>query len=94
LHPWSHAPQWVESELVSTQVPPHSVCEGVHVSTHAPALHMNPVAHAVPHAPQLVGSELVSTHAFSHLVCSEAHEPASFAAGTIMPALAVPPGSM
>ena len=61
LHTWlaaqlrPHAPQFVTSLAVPTQVPAHFVWPPV--QTHAPALHTLPPLQTVPHAPQLAGSD-------------------------------------
>jgi hypothetical protein len=58
-HTIPHDPQFIGSEVVSTQLPPHSVCPVG--QTHVLPEHVAGAAHTFPQAPQFIGSEVVST---------------------------------
>ena len=53
------APQWGSSEVVSTQLPAHSVRPPL--QPHVPLTHVSPAGHATPQVPQLSSSVFVST---------------------------------
>jgi len=65
------APQLPLSVCVLTQTPgivPHLVLVGAGHAPQTPAVHVAPVAHAVPQPPQFAGSVIVLTHAPPHTV--------------------------
>ncbi len=60
VHGFVQLPQCATSVWRSTQLVPQAVSPVPHV--HVPAVHVDPVEHAVPHAPQCAGSDCMSTH--------------------------------
>jgi hypothetical protein len=60
-HAAPHAPQFIGSDPIATQMPPHGTSP--RGQTHAPPLQNAPPPQTVPHVPQWVGSLRVSTHA-------------------------------
>jgi hypothetical protein len=75
-HAFPHAPQLLESWLVSTHAPPHGVVAGGH--TQAPFEQDPPFGHPLPQLPQLPESWLVSTHVLPHCVVAGGHGQAPF----------------
>jgi len=65
-------PQFIASRVVSTQLPPQSVCPASHmriIAVHMPFMHDWPAVQALPQEPQLLALLVGSTQVPSHSIC-------------------------